>query len=331
MNSAYEAPGAAGPVYDGPLRGGAGGEPAVAHERDDKSDYGRVARAIRYLDAAHAEQPKLDEVARHVGLSPAHFQRLFTRWAGTSPKRFLAAVTLRHAKALLRSEEDVLDTALAVGLSGPSRLHDLFVTWEAMTPGDYKSGGHGLTIAYGVHDTPFGPALLLATERGICGLDFLIEESSRQALDRAAADWPRSRLVPDPAATAQWMERVFPAGGLPDPAKPPHLVLRGTGFQTRVWSALLKVPPGQLVSYSQLARLAGAPRAQRAVGRVMAENRIGWLVPCHRVIRASGAFGDYRWGPVRRKVMFGWEAARVGGVAGETAGGPEGGGVLAQT
>ncbi len=269
-------------------------------------DYRRIERAIRYLDAHVVDQPSLEEVASEIGLSPFHAQRLFTRWAGISPKRFLGLLTVGHAKAALQAGESVLDATYEVGLSGPSRLHDLFVSYEAMTPGEYKQQGAGLIIRYGIHPTPFGDALLLMTERGIAGLSF-VDRDHEAAIDDARAAWPLSRLVEDRPATRAVVERLFEGTG--DGAA--RLLLRGTNFQVKVWSALLRVPSGRVVSYLDIAHAIGQPRAVRAVGNALAHNPLGYLVPCHRVIRATGALGDYRWGQARRRALLAWEAAHA--------------------
>jgi AraC family transcriptional regulator of adaptative response/methylated-DNA-[protein]-cysteine methyltransferase len=274
-------------------------------------DYRRIERAIRFIDAHVVDQPSLEDVAREIGLSPFHAQRLFTRWAGISPKRFLGLLTVGHAKAALQAGESVLDATYEVGLSGPSRLHDLFVSYEAMTPGEYKLQGASLVIRYGVHPTPFGDALLLATERGIAGLSF-VEGSLDEALEEARAAWPLSRLVEDRTTTASLIGPLFDGRG----GAPARLLLKGTNFQVKVWSALLRVPPGRVVSYMDLASAIGQPRAVRAVGNALAHNPVGFVVPCHRVIRATGALGDYRWGQVRRRALLAWEAARAEAASG---------------
>ncbi len=269
-------------------------------------DYRRIERAIRYLDAHVVDQPRLEDVAGEIGLSPFHAQRLFTRWAGISPKRFLGLLTVGHAKAALQAGESVLGATYEVGLSGPSRLHDLFVSYEAMTPGEYKQQGAGLIIRYGLHPTPFGDALLLLTERGIAGLSF-VDRDPQAAIEDARAAWPLSRLIEDRPATRAVIERLFEAAD----GEAACLLLRGTNFQVKVWSALLRVPPGRVVSYLDLASAIGEPRAVRAVGNALARNPLGYLVPCHRVIRATGALGDYRWGQVRRRALLAWEAAHT--------------------
>jgi AraC family transcriptional regulator of adaptative response/methylated-DNA-[protein]-cysteine methyltransferase len=270
-------------------------------------DYRRIERAIRFLDGHVVDQPSLEDVAREIGLSPFHAQRLFTRWAGISPKRFLGLLTVGHAKAALQAGESVLDATYEVGLSGPSRLHDLFVTYEAMTPGEYKQQGAGLVIRYGVHPTPFGAALLLTTERGIAGLSFVDDDAPEEAIEEARAAWPLSRLIEDRDATGALVARLFDGTG----SEPTRLLLKGTNFQVKVWSALLRVPSGRVVSYLDLASAIGQPRAVRAVGNALAHNPVGFVVPCHRVIRATGALGDYRWGHVRRRALLAWEAAQA--------------------
>jgi AraC family transcriptional regulator, regulatory protein of adaptative response / methylated-DNA-[protein]-cysteine methyltransferase len=267
-------------------------------------DYQRIERAIRYLDENASRQPGLDEVAGEIGLSPFHAQRLFTRFAGISPKRFLGLLTVGHAKALLQDGRSVLDATYEVGLSGPSRLHDLFISYEAMTPGEYKRQGADLEIRHGICQTPFGDALVLATERGIAGLSF-IQGDPAGALDRAREAWPQSCFVADAKAAAQAIAPLFEPGA----GAAPRLLLKGTNFQIKVWSALLSVPPGHLISYGDLAQSIGQPTAAQAVGRALSANPVGFIVPCHRVIRATGALGDYRWGKARRRAILAWEAA----------------------
>jgi AraC family transcriptional regulator, regulatory protein of adaptative response / methylated-DNA-[protein]-cysteine methyltransferase len=275
---------------------------------ETSQDYRRIERAIRYLDDHLVDQPSLEDVAHEIGLSPFHAQRLFTRWAGISPKRFLGLLTVGHAKAVLQAGESVLDATYEVGLSGPSRLHDLFVGFEAMTPGEYKQQGASLTLSYGIHPTRFGDALLLTTERGIAGLSF-VDGDPDAALEEAQAAWPLSRLVADPAATGTLAGQLF--GEDEQMQALPPLLLKGTNFQVKVWSALLRVPPGRVISYLDLASAIGQPRAVRAVGSALARNPIGYLVPCHRVIRATGALGDYRWGRTRRRALLAWESAQI--------------------
>ncbi|MDX2143159.1 MAG: methylated-DNA--[protein]-cysteine S-methyltransferase [Rhodospirillaceae bacterium] len=269
-------------------------------------DYVRIAQAIDFIVAARPRHPTLEDVAAHVGLSPFHLQRVFKRWAGVSPKQLMGSLTLDHAKQVMRASASVLDATYEVGLSGPSRLHDLFVTYEAMTPGDYKAQGAGLEIRYGFHDTPFGRTLVLMTTRGICGLEF-IDGDDAEALRNAHAQWPLSAFVEDAAATGRVVAHMF-AG--PASKQPLKLLLRGTNFQVQVWSALMRVPPAAIVSYHDVARAIGNPKATRAVGTALASNPVAVLVPCHRVLRATGLFKNYKWTPTRRHALLAWEAAR---------------------
>ena len=271
-------------------------------------DYARVAAIIDLLARRPARPPSLDDLAGHVGLSVFHFQRLFKRWAGVSPKQFMGYISLARAKVALERSASMLDAALDAGLSGPSRLHDLFLSVEAMTPGAYKAQGADLVIRYGVGATPFGQALILTTDKGICGVDFFTH-SAAGALNEARARWPLSRVVRDQAAISAIADRMFGDGR----QKSMPLLLRGTNFQVQVWSALLRVPPGTIVSYGGLGRAIGRPEAGRAVGTAVAANTLGYLVPCHRVLRSTGLFKNYRWGAVRRLAMLGWEAARTPG------------------
>ncbi len=267
--------------------------------------YALVAQAIRYLRTHAQQQPTLAEVAAAVHLSEHHLQRVFAAWAGISPKRFLQYLSKEHALAALREAQDVLGAAQASGLSGPGRLHDLLVSCEAMTPGEIKSGGAGVGLRWGEAQTPFGTVLAGWTPRGICYLAFL-DEDGAQRLDELRAAWPAAELQREDAEAQTLMDQVFPttpqAGRL-------HLLLRGTNFQLKVWEALLRLPPGRRVSYTQLAALAGKPKAQRAVGSALAANTIGYLIPCHRVIRESGESGHYRWGDERKVAMLAWEAS----------------------
>lgn len=272
------------------------------------TQYERIARAIEYLRRHAEDQPDLAAAARHVNLSGHHFQRVFTRWAGVSPKRFVQYLTVEHAKSRLAMAHGVLDAAALVGLSGPGRLHDLFVTLEAMTPGEYKAGGAGLTVQYGVHVTPFGNALIAMTARGICGLQFLDDEGA--GVERLQSDWPAAELRRDPAATAPVAARLFgPLASRPGGAL--ALLVKGTNFQVKVWRALLELPFGSLATYGDIAGRIGIPPAARAVGAAVGANPVAWLIPCHRVIRESGALGGYRWGVERKAAMLGWEAARL--------------------
>jgi AraC family transcriptional regulator of adaptative response/methylated-DNA-[protein]-cysteine methyltransferase len=271
-------------------------------------DYPRIAQAIEYLEKNSNTQPELSEVADVIGLSEYHFQRVFSRWAGISPKRFLQFLTKEGAKELLEKSENLLETTYGVGLSSLGRLHDLFVTTEAVTPGQYKSGGEGLTIRYGLHDTPFGEALIGLTERGICHLGF-VSSSEGDAIDTLVSEWPQAKMIEDYNATAPLVEPIFDLSQRSK--KPLHLHLRGTNFQLKVWEALLRIPPGAVTSYQGLAEQAGRPRASRAVGTALGRNPIAVLIPCHRVIRKLGEFGNYRYGSTRKKALLGWEAATL--------------------
>ncbi len=285
--------------------------PRVARCRD----YRRIEAALDWL-ADHAEaQPSLARAAAAAGLGEHHFQRLFSRWVGISPKRFLQYISLTHAKQSLAANASVLDAAFDAGLPGPGRLHDLFVTHEAVTPGEYKARGAGLTVRYGVHHSPFGECLVMTTPRGICGLWFIVGDGRTGALARASAGWENAEVVEDEAATAPLAARIFRepqngngngTGGPPVP-----LLLRGTPFQIKVWEALLRIPPGALVSYQDIARCIGQPGAVRAVGLANGRNAIAYLIPCHRVIRKSGLLGGYGGGLGRKLAMIGWEAARA--------------------
>lgn len=277
--------------------------------------YELVARAIRYLRTHARQQPTLAELAAAVHLSEHHLQRVFTAWAGISPKRFLQYLSKEHALAALREAQDLLGAAEAGGLSGPGRLHDLLVSCEAMTPGEIRSGGAGVEVGWGQADTPFGNVLAGWTPRGLCSLAFLDGDAAQRYAELRAA-WPAATLRQDDAQAQRLMDQVFPA--TPQPGRL-HLLLRGTNFQLKVWEALMLLPPGRRVSYSQLAALAGRPRAQRAVGSALAANTIAYLIPCHRVIRESGESGHYRWADERKSAMLAWEAAAATPSAAEPA------------
>lgn len=283
------------------------------HRREGRSDYARVGHALEMLATTFPDQPSLAELSAHVGLSESHFQRMFIRWVGVSPKKFLQHLTLAEAKRRLRESASVLDAAYDAGLSGPGRLHDLFVTFEAVTPGEFKARGDGLTIRHGYHDTPFGECLLMATERGICGLGFVGSGERDAALARMSRGWERALIVRDDAATAAYIPRIFaqPGQSMSRDAPPLRLLLRGSRFQLKVWQALLEIPQGGLTTYQDIARRIGLPAASRAVGNANGANPISWLIPCHRVIRKSGELGGYGWGLGRKIAMIGWEAART--------------------
>ncbi len=281
-----------------------------------EENYARVERAIRFIERNALRQPSLAEIAAAVGMSEFHFQRLFSGWVGISPKRFLQFLTKEYARRLLEESQDVLSVAYDAGLSSPGRLHELFVTCEAVTPGEVKNRGEGLLIEYGFHPSPFGRCLIATTERGICGLSFVQEEGSEAALEeRLIGRWPGARVVPRPEATRGAAERIFTFPAEHDPG-PLHLFVRGTNFQLQVWQALLRIPLGKAVTYSDIARHIGMPSASRAVGNAVGNNPIPFLIPCHRVIRAMGEFGNYGEGPQRKKAILGWEAALTRGEAG---------------
>ena len=265
-------------------------------------DYLRIEQAIQYLENHYREQPNLEEVAASIGLSEFHFQRLFTRWAGVSPKRFLQFLTKEGAKDLLSRSENLLDTTHQVGLSSLGRLHDLFVTTEAVTPGEYKSGGEGVTIRYGIHLTPFGKCLIGMTERGICHLSF-VQSSEGDALDHLVADWKEAKMVEDYRTTAALVEPIFDLK-YSHRIKPLTLHLRGSNFQLKVWEALLQIPTGRVTTYEGIAQRIGQPTATRAVGTAVGHNPIAVLIPCHRVIRKIGDFGNYRYGSLRKKALL---------------------------
>ena len=273
-------------------------------------DYSRVEKAILYLEENYHRQPELREVAQNLHLSEYHFQRLFRRWAGISPKRFVQFLTLEHAKRLLADSHSVLDATYDAGLSSPGRLHDLFVNLEAMTPGEFKAQGAGLDIRYGFHPSPFGECLLAVTERGICGLGFIAGGGRAGTLGDFQGRWPRARFEENPRLTHSYMARIF-GGEKRDSGRPLTLLLHGTNFQIKVWEALLAIPMGRVTTYEALAASLGKAGAARAVGGAVGKNPIAFLIPCHRVIRKAGVMGDYHWGAARKKAMLAWEAARV--------------------
>jgi AraC family transcriptional regulator of adaptative response/methylated-DNA-[protein]-cysteine methyltransferase len=262
-------------------------------------DYQLVEQAIQFLEANFRRQPSLDEIAASVHLSKYHFQRLFRRWAGISPSQFLHFLTVEYAKRRLEAARSILDTALDAGLSGPGRLHDLFVTQEAISPGEYKQKGTGLQIAYGFHDTPFGRCLLATTARGICALYFVPDGDETEVLTALTSRWPKATFADAPPQTRPAVERIF-APVPPDEAQPFHLLLRGTNFQIKVWQALLSIPPGAMASYQDIAAYLGQPKATRAVAHAIAQNPVAYLIPCHRVISRSGRAHQYRWGTARK-------------------------------
>jgi len=274
------------------------------------SDYELVRRVIEKISLDYREQPTLEQLAAELGETPTSLQKLFTRWAGLSPKAFLQAVTLDHARRLLDSGMPLLETSLELGMSGPGRLHDLFVTHEAISPGEYKQRGEGLTIRYGYHLSPFGNALIMVTERGLAGLAFADPGEERPALEDMCSRWPNAVYVEDLSATAPYAARIFDPARWRD-AEPLRVVMIGTDFQVKVWEALLKIPLGKARSYSEIAAEIGAPKASRAVGAAIGANPISFVVPCHRALGKSGALTGYHWGVTRKRAMLGWEAAQL--------------------
>jgi len=280
---------------------------------DRSGDYELIRRAIAFLSETWVEQPSLERLAQHLGLSPAHCQKLFKRWCGLSPKEFVQAITVDHARNLLGGSASILDTAFEVGLSGTGRLHDLFVSHEAMTPGDYKRRGEGLEMAYGFHASPFGEALLVATDRGVAGLAF-VNEDKGETRTHALADmmhrWPKAHYVEAPERTAPHAKVIFNATKWRKD-QPVRLVMIGTDFDVRVWETLLKIPMGRAVSYTDIARHIGSPSASRAVGSAVGRNPISFVVPCHRVLRGDGNLGGYHWGLTRKRALIGWETGQM--------------------
>lgn len=273
------------------------------------TDYHQIEKAIKYLEENFQDQPGLEEVAQHVNLSPYHLQRLFRRWVGISPKRFLQFLTIDYAKTLLDESHSILDATFETGLSSPSRMHDLFVNVDAVTPGEFRRQGAGLQIWYGVHPSPFGDCLLAVTERGICDLSFITHAGQQECVAELHRRWSQAELNENPNTTKPLFDQAFPSA--------PHngkrsvtLFLHGTNFQIKVWEALLKIPTGFVCSYEDVARYVGKPSAARAVGNAVGSNPISYIIPCHRVIRKMGLVGNYRWSPTRKKAMLGWEAAQ---------------------
>lgn len=278
-------------------------------------DYQRIAQAIHYLHSNAVRQPELEDVAAHLRLSPAHCQRLFKRWAGISPKRFLQLLTLAQAKRMLGEGATTLEATYGSGLSSVSRLHDHFITLEAITPGQYRSqyrdkqgrNEQPLIIRHGVYPSPFGDVWLAITERGICAMDFIMEDDAENQIRQTLAQWPRAETVRDNKSLSRLVKRIFSN----DNTEPLRLCVQGTNFQVQVWKALLRIPEGRICAYGQLAATIGKPEATRAVASAVARNPISYLIPCHRVIRNTGAIGEYHWGTVRKQAMLAWEAARA--------------------
>jgi AraC family transcriptional regulator of adaptative response/methylated-DNA-[protein]-cysteine methyltransferase len=271
------------------------------------ADYEVVRRAIAHIRGHWRSQPEIDEIAEAAGVTPTELHHLFRRWAGLTPKAFLQALTLDSARSLLRDSASVLDASYEVGLSGPGRLHDLFVTHEAMSPGEWKSGGEGLTVSYGFHPSLFGTALVMATPRGLCGLAFADPGKEKAALADMRRRWPKAKHVEDSALTAPIAARIFDKR-LWRPDRPLRVVLIGTDFEVRVWETLLRIPLGRATTYSEIAGSIGSPKAARAVGAAVGKNPVSFVVPCHRVIGKSGELTGYHWGLTRKRAMLGWEA-----------------------
>ena len=271
------------------------------------NDYERVATVIRFLDRHHTEQPVLNELASAAGLSPFHFHRLFSAWAGVTPKDFLQCLTLEHVKQLLRNGDNVFDAALNAGLSGPGRLHDLCVTLEAASPGEMKNGGAGMQIDYGFAETPFGEALIAETERGICHLSFIQEEGRDAVRELLSDQWPNARLHRADRLAVELSNKIFVRPPQNEPRPNLRAFVRGTPFQLRVWRALLNVPSGSLTTYGRLSAAINQPAAARAVGSAVGANPISFVIPCHRVIRETGALGNYGGGRIRKRALLGWE------------------------
>ncbi|MCV2889678.1 bifunctional helix-turn-helix domain-containing protein/methylated-DNA--[protein]-cysteine S-methyltransferase [Ruegeria aquimaris] len=269
--------------------------------------YGVIRRAIELIDAG-GESMSLDDLATQMNMSPAHFQRIFSRWVGVSPKKYQQYLTLGHAKALLEDRFTLLEAAQNVGLSGTGRLHDLFVRWEAMSPGDYARKGADLTIYWGWFESPFGPALVMGTERGICGIGFAAEAGAEATMQDLLSRWPQATFVEDPMRLRPWVLSAF--GAASDRLEPVPLYLIGAPLQIKVWEALLRIPSGQVTTYGELAQSIGQPRAVRAVGTAVGRNPVSWLIPCHRALRKSGGLGGYHWGLPVKRAMLAWEAAR---------------------
>lgn len=271
--------------------------------------YQVIARALAEIDAAGGQALSLDDLAARLKMSPAHFQRVFSAWVGVSPKRYQQYLTLDHARRLLADRFTVLDTALETGLSGTGRLHDLFLRWEAMSPGDYARGGAGLEIGYGWFDSPFGEVLAMGTTRGLCGMAFASDCGRAAALADLTGRWPEATYGEASEMIAPWVDAAFGAGG------EARLLMIGAPFQIKVWEALLRIPSGQVTTYSELARVTGHPQAVRAVGTAVGRNPISWLIPCHRALRKSGGLGGYHWGLPVKRAMLAWESARRDGKA----------------
>lgn len=275
---------------------------------EDSYHFNVMRRAIDLIDDAD-NALALDDMARQMDMSPAHFQRLFSKWVGVSPKRYQQYLTLGHAKALLRERFTTLEAAGSVGLSGTSRLHDMFLRWEAMSPGEFAKGGAGLEIYWGWFESPFGPALVMGTDKGICGIGFSSESGEAHAMEDLTSRWPKANFIEDPMRLRPWVLSAFGAGN--DLAEPTPIYLIGAPFQIKVWEALLNIPTGQVTTYSEIAQSVGNPKAVRAVGTAVGRNPISWLIPCHRALRKSGGLGGYHWGLPVKRALLAYESARA--------------------
>ncbi|WP_310621965.1 methylated-DNA--[protein]-cysteine S-methyltransferase [Flexibacterium corallicola] len=276
------------------------------HSEEAFADYRVIQDTLKSISDSWREQPSLESLAHQVGLQPIQLQRVFSRWAGITPKQFLQAITLDHARQLLKDSASVFETSYELGLSGPARLHDLFVTHEAMTPGEYRRRGEGVQISYGFHQSPFGKALIMATDKGLAGLAFADDGDEQQVLEDMCRRWPAARFIQNPSVTEPYILRVF------DPDQwtsdnPLKLVFIGSDFEIRVWETLLKIPMGAATTYSDIAERVGSPRASRAVGTAVGKNPLAFVVPCHRVLGKSGKLCGYHWGLTRKKAIMGWE------------------------
>lgn len=279
----------------------------MPNDLSDSYHFNVMRRAIELIDAQDTPVP-LDDLAAQMGMSAAHFQRLFSQWVGVSPKRYQQYLTLDHARRLLADRFTVLETSIATNLSGTGRLHDLFLRWEAMSPGDYALGGAGLTIHWGWFDSPFGPALVMGTEKGICGIGFASETGESAAMDDLTARWPHAVFAKDAGMLRPWVEAAFSVNTA---ASKTPIYMIGAPFQIKVWEALLRIPSGHVTTYSEIAAAIGNPKAVRAVGTAVGRNPVSWLIPCHRALRKSGALGGYHWGLPVKRALLAWEGARA--------------------
>lgn len=276
--------------------------------KQSSEDYHRIGQAIEFIENNRGNQPELKEIAKSVHLSEFHFQRMFKRWIGISPKRFLQYLTVEHVKSLISESKNMLEVTFEAGLSSSSRLHDLFLAAEAVSPGSFKNRGAGLKISYGIHPSPFGPCLISVTEKGICGLSFADDEYRNAAMADLPLMYPKAEFTEDKAATSRYMEKIFPLNDR-IPEDPLKVFVMGTNFQIKVWQALINIPPGMVMTYNDIGRLVGVKRGGRAVGNAVALNPVSYIIPCHRVIRESGVIGKYQWGTTRKKALLAWESS----------------------